>query len=239
VLVVAVAGGAYWKLALAPKRQEAADLRQKIDVAQAEIAQARATLATYKKSQESYRDNYDTVVRLGKAVPADDDTRSLLVQLDATAKRAGVSFANIDVTQAAGTGGSVATDSAHAGPVIPGAVNAGSFSQMPLTFGFAGDFDGLSNFFGRLERFVTVNGDSVQVNGRLLRIDTIDLKPGEGGWPAIQAQVGASTYIVPDTGATAQGPAGATTTTTSSGTATATSSSAATSTSTSETAQAR
>ena len=39
------------------------------------------------------RANYATVVRLGKAVPADDDVRSLIVQLDSAAERSNVDFA--------------------------------------------------------------------------------------------------------------------------------------------------
>jgi hypothetical protein len=213
VVVLAATAGAYWMLLLSPKRKDAADLQKQVAVAQAEVAQSKATLATYEQSREAYKQNYETVVRLGKALPDDDDTRSLLVQLDATSKRAGVNFANIDVLQAGSAGTSVASDAnapADGAGVIPGAINGGSFSQMPFSFGFTGTFGSLSDFFGRVNRFVTIKGDSIQVNGRLLRIDSIDVKPGAGGWPAIQAQIGASTYIVPQTGATAQSPAGGT-----------------------------
>ena len=37
-----VAVGGYWKLALAPKRAEAAELEQKVAAAQAQLAQTRA-----------------------------------------------------------------------------------------------------------------------------------------------------------------------------------------------------
>ncbi len=227
VVLCAASVGGYWKFLLAPKRQEAADLQDKVAVTQAQLEQTRATLATYKKSAKTYRDNYATVVRLGKAVPADDDTRSLLVQLDTAAKRSAVGFANIDMQQsgAAGSAGSVASDQSTAGSgIVPGAIAGGSFSTMPFSFGFTGTFGSLSNFFGRVNRFVTVKGDKVQVNGRLLRIDRIKVTPGEGGWPALQAEIGASTYLLPQTGATEQGPQGAatggTTTSTSSGTTT-------------------
>jgi hypothetical protein len=227
VVLCAASVGGYWKFLLAPKRQEAADLQDKVAVTQAQLEQTRATLATYQKSAKTYRDNYATVVRLGKAVPADDDTRSLLVQLDTAAKRSAVGFANIDLQQsgAAGSAGSIASDqSAASGGIVPGAIAGGSFSTMPFSFGFSGSFDSLSNFFGRVNRFVTVKGDKIQVNGRLLRIDRIKVTPGEGGWPALQAEIGASTYLLPQTGATEAGPqgatAGGTTTSTSSGTTT-------------------
>ncbi len=75
-------------------------------------------------------------MRLGKAVPSDDDTRSLVVQLDATAKRSGVDFDTINVN---GSGGGDAS-AAGAAPMAPGAVNAGAFSAMPFSFSFSGEF---------------------------------------------------------------------------------------------------
>jgi hypothetical protein len=211
-VLCAVAVGGYWKFLLAPKRQEAADLQDKVSVTQAQLEQTRATLASYKKSATAYRENYATVVRLGKAIPADDDTRSLLVQLDTAAKRSAVSFANIDLQQsgAAGSAGSVASSQTTPGTgVVPGAITSGSFSTMPFSFSFAGDFGSLGNFFARVNRFVTVKGDKIQVNGRLLRIDHIKITPGDGGWPNLQAEIGASTYLLPQSSATEQGPQGA------------------------------
>lgn len=198
VLAVAAVAG-YWKLALAPKRQEAAKLEQQLTSAQADLASAQGTIATYRKAQRSYPVNYATDVHLGKAVPADDDSRSLLVQLDAAAKHSGVDFSSIDVGQSGGsTSTSTATtDTTDAASLPPGAVSAGSYSELPFSLAFNGDFSGLSNFFGRLERFVTVSKGNVGIDGRLLRIATIDIEPGDGGWPAITAKLGASAYIVP------------------------------------------
>ena len=76
-------------------------------------------------------------MRLGKAVPSDDDTRSLVVQLDATAKRSGVDFDTINVN---GSGAGAASGVAGAAPMAPGAVNAGAFSAMPFSFSFSGEF---------------------------------------------------------------------------------------------------
>ncbi len=217
VLVVTVlAGGGYWKLALAPKRAEAAELQERVTIAQAELAQQQALVNTYRGAQKDYKANYEKVVRLGKAVPTDDDTRSLLVQLDTSAKRAGVDFDTINVN---GTGGgAAATDT----PVAPGAVNAGAFSAMPFSFGFTGTFSGLGDFLARLERFVTLKGDSVAVNGRLIRVESLTLAPAEDGWPGMAAQIGASAYIVPK--ATDPGVATTTTDSTSTSTTTTTSS---------------
>jgi Tfp pilus assembly protein PilO len=222
VLLIAVvallAVGGYWKLALAPKRAEAADLAKQVATAQAQLAQQQSLLATYKGTQAQYKANYAEVVRLGKAVPSDDDARSLVVQLDAAAKRSGTAFDNIDVS-ASGAGGAGTT--AATAPVVPGAVSAGSFSALPLSLSFSGDFGTLENFLGRVQRFVTIKGDEVLVNGRLMRVESISLQPGTEGWPHMDVQIGADTYIVPDdqTAATPSTQTSTSTTTTTANTA--------------------
>jgi Tfp pilus assembly protein PilO len=190
--VVAIgAVGGYWKLLLEPKRAQAAELEKQVVTQQAELAQTQNLIKTYRGARDAYKTNHAAVVRLGKAVPTDDDTRSLVVQLDAAAKRSGVDFDNININ-----GGSGSTDGTTT--VAPGAINAGSFSAMPFTFGFTGDFKTLGNFFSRLERFVSLKGDTIKVNGRLLRVETLSLQPGPDGWPGLSATVGASSYIVPE-----------------------------------------
>jgi Tfp pilus assembly protein PilO len=206
VAVVAVlAVGGYWKVLLAPKRAEAAELETKVATQQAQLAQTQSLIATYKGARDAYEINYATVVRLGKAIPTDDDTRSLVVQLDSAAKRSGVDFDTININ---GSG-----SSPDGTTVAPGAINAGSFSAMPFTFSFTGDFSTLGNFFSRLERFVSLKREEIAVSGRLLRVETISLQPGPDGWPGLTAQVGASSYIVPESeAATATPPASAATT---------------------------
>jgi Tfp pilus assembly protein PilO len=212
-IVALVAVGGYWKFALVPKREQAAELERKVIAAEAQLAQTQSLIATYKDAKGQYQINYSTVVRLGKAVPADDDTRSLVVQLDAAAKRSGIDFDSIDITAGGGaptaTAGSTAT-------LAPGAVNLGSFAAMPFNFSFTGQFGDLSSFIARLERFVNVQGDRISVNGRLLRVDGLALRPDPDGWPGLQVDIAASSYIVPaGAGLTAGASAAATSTTTS------------------------
>ena len=62
---------------------------------------------------------------------------------------------------------------------------------------------------------MTLRNEQLNVTGRLLRLETIDLQVDQDGFPNIRAQIGASSYLVPETqgltaGATAQGPAAAT-----------------------------
>lgn len=214
ILLVAVAAviavGGFYKFALAPKRAQAADLATKVATQEAQLAQTQGLIKTYEGAQSAYKSNYASVVRLGKAVPSDDDTRSLVVQLDAAAKRSGVDFDNIDVSSGNASAATTTTTTS-----IPGAVNAGTYQAMPFSFSFTGDFHGLGNFLSRVERFVSLKGETILVDGRLMRIDSISLQPADTGWPGLVAQFNASAFIVPQTAATASSPSTSASTSTS------------------------
>jgi Tfp pilus assembly protein PilO len=86
---------AYWFLLLAPKKQEAstasAELtkqEQRRDAAKAEVAQAAS-------AKTDFRSDYTQIVRLGKAIPAQVDMPSLLVQLEGAAKGTDIRFTRI------------------------------------------------------------------------------------------------------------------------------------------------
>ena len=217
VVVLAAAIAAYWFMVLAPKREEITKLDAEITQQEAAATQAEQQASTYQKAKDNYRENYTTVTRLGKAVPADDDVRSLLVQLDATAKKSKVAFRSLALSGGGGGGGTTGQTTATRPDGLapaPGTVPVGSagFSAMPFTFAFTGSFFRLSDFFTRLERFVTVQNDNIDVTGRLLLLGSIAITPDGGDMNNLQAQIGASTYLVPPTegvtgGATAAGPA--------------------------------
>jgi Tfp pilus assembly protein PilO len=208
ILIAVVAAGlavcAFYFLALGPQRKQITDLDADITAKQAEIAQAQTTLADYETARKSYKANYATLARLGKAVPADDDVRSLLVQLESTADGTGVDFQKIELgTALAGADGAAGTPTpagaegelASAPGAVP--VAGGALSAMPFSFTFTGGFFDLSTFFARLEHFVTVNNQRISATGRLLRLESVAISPASTGFPAMQAEIGAATYIVP------------------------------------------
>jgi hypothetical protein len=200
LVLAALAAGAWFQL-IAPKREEAARIGAEVATAQAELGQLQAKVAEYGKAREGYGANVAAVTRLGKAVPADDDMGSLMVQLDAATRRSGVDFRSVqvsgDAAAAPATGSSGAT--VTPGATIPGAVEVpgSDISTMPFTFAFQGSFSGLSGFLARLQRFVTLHGRRIAVNGRLLRVESISMKPSEKGFPQIRAQVKASSFLAP------------------------------------------
>lgn len=219
VVAAVVASAAFYFMVLSPKREEIAKIDGEIAAKKSELATNQQLVADYQTAKQGYRTAYASVVRLGKAVPVEDDVRSLVVQLDGAARRSGIEFQSINV--GGGAGAAPAAPAAAAGapgaaaPVSlpPGAtVGAAGFPVMPFTFTFDGDFFKLSDFFRRLENFVSVRNQNVSVTGRLLTLDSLSLQPTE--FPNISATVSATTYLVSPMqgltgGATAQGPAGA------------------------------
>lgn len=211
--VVAVAAiAAFWMLALSPKREEAARLDTEIAAKKGELDQARAQAASYEKAKANYSANYTTITRLGKAVPADDDVRSLLVQLDSAAAKSKVDFHAINVGAGAGASQDAAAEGVGGLAPPPGTVPVGSagFSAMPFSFGFDGSFFHLSDFFDRLDNFVAVSDKDIDVTGRLLLVGSIVVTPENGDLKHLKAQVGAASYLVPPaqdiSGATPQSP---------------------------------
>jgi hypothetical protein len=201
-----LAAAAFWFLVLSPKREEITTLDTNIATKQAEVAQSQQMLATYETARAGYKKNYATLARLGKAVPADDDVRSLLVQVEATADGTGVNFEQIELgTSLAGAeAGTTPTDPAAATPegelasapgMIP--VAGGALSAMPFNFQFTGGFFDLTTFFARLEHFVNAKNKRLDATGRLLRIEKVSIAPANSGFPDMRATVGAATYVVP------------------------------------------
>lgn len=207
VVATAAAMAAFWFLALAPKREEVKTLDSQIAAKNTEIQTAQSTLAGYHKSKDNYGKNYATVVRLGKAVPEDADIRSLLVQLDAEAGGTNVDFRTIEV-------GAGAAGAAVAGTPTATTGTAG-FEQTGFKFTFKGSYENLRSFMARMERFVNLRNEKMNVTGRLLRLETVDMQVDAAGYPKIMAQISGTSYQVPanqglTAGATQAGPAGAT-----------------------------
>ena len=228
VVVVLLAGalGGFWFGVLGPKRQEAADLKTRVAAAQARLDEARVTENAAGEARDRYAHEYATVARLGKAVPVDDDVPSLVFQLDSAAKRTGIDFRAVTLTQSApaqaapppatAPEGTPAAASAPAAATLPpgAAVGAAGLATMPFKFTFDGTFFGMQKFLRSVDRLTRTDGDDLSVRGRLLTIDGFSLTAGRKGLPHVKAQVAATAYLLPaaqglTAGATPQGPSAA------------------------------
>jgi hypothetical protein len=115
VVVAAVAVvGAFWMLALKPKRDQAAKLGKDLAAAHQRLDQAQRDVREGEFARAGYAANYSAVARLGKAVPSDDDVPSLVYQLDSTARSTGVDFRSVKLTSGSGSAPPAAPASALA-----------------------------------------------------------------------------------------------------------------------------
>jgi hypothetical protein len=177
---------AAWILVVAPKREQAAQLRTDVSLAEQRRDDATASAAIADRARATYARDYATVARLGKAVPANADVPSLVFQLESAARRAKVDFRAVSVL-----------DSTPQAPPTPGAkvATGGGIQPTPFSFKFEGDFFALQALLARIDRFSRVKGTQIAVNGRLLTIDGLNVSAARGGLPRVQGLVTARAYV--------------------------------------------
>ncbi|MFL5817915.1 MAG: type II secretion system protein GspM [Conexibacter sp.] len=223
VVAAALVVAAAWFLVLAPQRQEASQLSEEVATQRGALTQAQADAAAGLAAKRGYDRAYTTVARLGAAVPEDDNVPSLLLQVERAAQGSHIDFRELKGGEASAaaapappapapvTPGAPATQATTATLPPGAAVGAAGFPTMPFSFTFTGDFFRMSDFIGRLERFLVVRNRRLLVHGRFMTIDGIALTAAPQGFPRIQANVAATTYLLPASqgltnGATATGP---------------------------------
>lgn len=214
--VIAVAAAFYF-LILAPKRQEASDLNQQVTELEAQVTQTEADAAAGEAAKSDFSDNYKRMVTLGKAVPVDADTPSLLTQLQTLATRSAIDFQSITLsggsaaaattpvpTTTTPTDPAAASEAAASMLPIGATVGTAGLPVMPYEMEFRGGFFEIADFFGSIDGMVQSNGEKTTVDGRLLTIDGFNFAPGPDGLPQLTANVTATSYLTPaDQGITA------------------------------------
>jgi hypothetical protein len=129
--VVAVIGG-FWFLMLGPKRDELKKANTQVGEAQTSLQTARQEAEQFAKARLDFPTDYATLARLGKAVPADPDVPSLVVQLDRAANRAKVDFRKLTLESGSG-GSSAASAPANTPPPSASAESSSSSSGTGAT----------------------------------------------------------------------------------------------------------
>lgn len=217
--IVAVIGlaVAFWMLLLAPKREKADELAEQTTQLSAEIATEQQRAASALEAKHNFPRNYQRLILLGKAVPAEAATPSLLVQLSGVSARTETSFQSI----ASGAGGEEAsspeaTEGAAALLPLGASVGPAGLAAMPYALEFDGGFFAIADFIEGLDSLVETKDGEVDANGRLITIDGFNLAPGgdEGeaaASDALHASFSVTTYVTPPgqgltAGATASGP---------------------------------
>jgi Tfp pilus assembly protein PilO len=94
---------AFWLVIMSPKRSEATKLQDEVDQLQSSLTEAQQQVTAGLEARQSFGVDYRRLVVLGKAVPADSEQSSLLIQLQALADRSGVEFQSMDLSDASGS----------------------------------------------------------------------------------------------------------------------------------------
>ncbi len=226
MLVVAALAIAFWVLLLSPRRDEAAKLSEKVEQAESSLTQHEAEVTTGEEAKKQFPVDYQKLVVLGKAVPAGDETASLLVQMSGIAKHSKVRFQDISLSSEGGAGeeapalaptGAEVSPTEAAASLLPLGATIGSagLAVMPYTLTFEGTFFQIANFIKGLDSLVKTHDEAVRVDGRLITIGSFTLGSGEGeaaGSNVLTATFQVTTYLTPPgegvtAGATGESPA--------------------------------
>ncbi len=117
ILAVLALAIAFWMLLLGPKREKSDELGLQAEQLQSKLAESESVVAAGEESRRDFPSNYQQLVVLGKAVPAGDESASLLIQLNHIADRSKLRFESLKV----GTSdGSEATAAATPAPEAEG-----------------------------------------------------------------------------------------------------------------------
>lgn len=211
MLVVAVLAVAFWVLLLSPKREEAAKLGDQVEQVETSLAGHRAEVAEAEEARKRFPVDYQTLVVLGTAVPGDDETASLLVQVSGISERAGVEFKDIELNSSGGSGGEAApaagadaggtpvsaTEAAAALMPLGASIGPAGLALMPYTLTFDGSFFQVADFIRGLDSMVKTQREGVTVDGRLATIDGFSLEASTNGFPALTATFAVTTYVTP------------------------------------------
>lgn len=221
MLAVAVLAFVFWTLLLSPKRDEADKLGKEAKSLEASLSQHRSEVQTATAAKRAFSSNYEHLVLLGKAVPRESETPTLLVQLDAIAAKSGVEFESLELEQVSSSGegeapapepGSLTSATEAEASLLPlgAAIGPAGLAVMPYSLSFQGSFFKVADFVEGLDKLVKTTNANVAVNGRLITVNGFTLEPGESGFPQLQATFKVTTYLTPPgegvtAGATSEG----------------------------------
>ena len=213
MLAVAALAVAFWLLALGPKRDEASKLGDQAKELKTSLAGHRAEVAAALAARRQFPVDYQKLVVLGKAVPRDSETASLLVQVNRIARRTGVRFDHLELEAGSGGGEEATAVAPSAGPegapvsateaaasLLPlgATIGPAGLAVMPYTLTFEGSFFQIADFIKGLDGLVKTKKARVSVDGRLLTIDGFSLiGDPKAGFPTLEATFSVTTYLTP------------------------------------------
>jgi Tfp pilus assembly protein PilO len=177
VIVVAVSGvlvlALGWLVLLGPKQKQIGVLNQQTAAVRQQIADDLSRAATARSATGAPTIKTADIYKLETAMPSITDMPDLLLELDQTAQASGVKLQSIQ-------------------PSAP-AVGADGYSTVHITLSADGNFYTLTDLLYRLRTLVYVRSGSLEANGRIFSIDTVNLSPTGG--TQMLATITLDTYV--------------------------------------------
>jgi len=168
VLVVGLLG---WFLLVRPQGGKLDDLK-------AQTAEAQQKIDAYNQQVAAARSapkiEVADVYRLAKAMPDRTDMPDLVLELSQLARDTGIRFDSITPQPTA---------------VI------GSYTVLPISVTFNGNFYNLADFLYRLRSLVSVHGGRLDATGRLFSVDTLTFNESPLRFPQIQAALTIDAFV--------------------------------------------
>src|SRR5689334_8355805 len=188
-------------LLISPKREEASKYGKEVETLETSLVQHQAEVATAEAARREFPTNYSQLVVLGKAVPADAETSSLLVQIQHISEHSHVRFEEaVLATEGAETAAAPAPETGEstelasptevAASTMPlgASIGPAGLSVMPYTLTFTGSFFHVADFIHGLDNLVKTNNEEVDVTGRLITINGFTLtEDSNRGFPFLEA----------------------------------------------------
>jgi hypothetical protein len=216
MFAVAALAVAFWVLLLSPKRSEVTKLDQQVSQQEESLSLHRSQVQKGQAARKAFPTEYQQLVVLGKAAPAEDDTASLLVQLNRIARHAGVRFETFVLAAASGEAPAAEapapeasaegepasfpspTEVAASTMPLGASIGPAGLAVMPYTLTFRGSFFHLADFIHGLDSLVKTKNSSVEVTGRLITISGFALTADSAkGFPDLEASFTVTTFLVP------------------------------------------
>jgi type IV pilus assembly protein PilO len=168
---VLVFGLAVWFLLVHPQSGKVSNLKRQSQDVQEKIDAYHQQVAAARSAPKI---EVADVYRLAKAMPTKTDMPDLVLELSELARDTGISF-----------------DSISPQPVAA----VGSYSVLPISVTFNGNFYNLADFLYRLRSLVTVHAGRLDATGRLFSVDTLAFNESEKKFPQIQATLVVDAFV--------------------------------------------
>ena len=168
---------AWYFLIIGPKRDDISKTEAQVQTEKKNYEDNTNRVRRLDEERNAARQTSGEILKLNKLIPVDAQVPSLIVELQQTANEAGIKFIRIEPSE----------------PTPGGDSN----TIVPFTMVFQGNFFDVNDFLYRVENYARMEGNDVNVSGRLLSVVSInvaepDLPPK---FPQVKVELGVNAYM--------------------------------------------